>query len=587
MSIGFGIVLGTIVAVVLVPFLVALINSGKISEVNAGSERSHSNKDALQATRITASSLIEIQDISGHFERTVALYELLDSASESDIELILKQSASLSSSVFRQTVHLALIDRVSALDPINALELIETLPADSQAKAVEFLFSEWSHTDLEQAIQESLRLDEDLKSVAFQAIVSTRIDLDDQSRLAIGRRLSKERETVRILRTERVSELKSDLQIAWQSILNDGYGLLLSTDLFIELSDRWFQLDPGGVVNAIIEATRPSPNSFESEKQDLLRIVLQHLVRKKPKLIFEQATGLQHDSKRLHLSVIVEEWARIDPRDALDHVLRYEQDSSFKFFSQKVLKEWANSRPTELWATLPLIPRNLQLKVAEYVVATLARTDRNEARAIVSDWKASGHDTSTLIKNYVLEWSKLDAKGALEWFLSEVDIDDGFQKEVLNLTLDRLAQVDPHLALELALEHGDKEERFRPLESNVVRSALDVGVEDAISLLPRVSPSAKFRATINVSHFLIESEEPFRALGLVEYLPEIQQEYYFWSFFQMWARHDPVGVFESIDTLPTEQTVEVAAQVLTMFQETNPSLTELQMEKLANMLNKE
>ena len=106
----------------------------------------------------------------------------------------------------------------------------------------------------------------------------------------------------------------------------------------------------------------------------------------------------------------------------------------------------------------------------EQAVLAISQRDPHEAIKLLENLADEGVKISMIEVSFLMDWSKRDAKSALDWVLPIMENPDPAAMNKLQVVLENLVAVDPEVAMNIALQH--------PAETG--RSGLDAAVLRAL-----------------------------------------------------------------------------------------------------------
>ena len=527
--------------------------------------------------------LLDFNDSVSNFELTASLYSLLVMKGENDLLRLLNQSASIESETKRQAVHSIVFERLADIDPDMALKHALDLRGQRRIQSLETVFQEWALSDLDGAIAAGTRLAHPYANVALRRILRTRSDFSEKMRREIELRIGDENFIQRVIAEERSWLYTQKPEETWNAAVGDGTQLTQKFGLLASVAEFWWRQDSEGVLEKIVESTAPGSDHWTSEKYVVLRLLVQGLAEHSPQEVFDQVANLTAPCKEVLLHAVAEHWSRFDPHAAFLAASAYELDDRRKTFSRVVAQAWARSNPHELIDITSSFSKPLQVVAMEEAILSLGRTNRGAAIKLLRDAQNKGFDATNTWNRFFTDWTKEDSRVAIQWILSNQEMDEHERKGILKVIVRNLDQIDSRRALDWAI-FDRSEGAWERIEVELVRTLAHTDIEAAISLLPNIRQESKPASISAVGGVLLDDDRPLRALGLGDLLAETQRSDYFSGVLHHWARHDPKHLMESISSLATNELKTFAARALTQKHERNPVLSDRELEYVKKFL---
>lgn len=313
-------------------------------------------------------SLAQIQGASYGFERTAALYDLLRSADARSIEALLEEADADDLAWAWWPIHSRYVDLAprAALNYLVSREPIQTSPVYSA------LFA-WALENLDAALAFAETLDQPLRTEAGRNLPHTLVNLSDDRREEIARRLSVETELTRM---RAAAEAASDPSSAWQRALAMEAGESRTQTLWA-VAWRWFDRSPSAALSAL--------NSV--------------------------ADTDQRESWRNQL---LERWIGTDREAALQWVVSQPPSAKRTSRIAEVAAAVAEDSPAEMLALADRLDTAARREVAQRVLAVWAKSDPRAALAAL-DELADRRLTQTTEQSLVFTWTQSDPMAAFEW----------------------------------------------------------------------------------------------------------------------------------------------------------------------------
>ncbi|MYD46418.1 MAG: hypothetical protein F4W92_08710 [Gammaproteobacteria bacterium] len=560
--------------------VISLQNFGSQSEFptqgNVESDRRQiSSETASDSSAASPHDPIQIPEIFSQpsiFDQQTAIFDSLSSASAQELKDLWMQSQEVERQSHRKKLQHAILRKFATINPHDALHLIDDVSIFETDLMVKSLFSEWSISQLDKAIETAKTLSRDQRQVALEAILNTRDDLTDARRHEIAIRLEHEEVFLKLASDSKASQNIADPQESWETLLNDEVEDYLQTESLVKVAEAWFEQIGFEVLSKIY-----STNTDDYQlKQQLLRTVAEMDLP----LALNYTRALTDEREKSDLSrIIVRAWARSDAQAALLAVSTFKPASLASNLERQLSEIWASTKPNEVIKNIEVISEELRLRTLESAFARISTQDPLDALASLSLVEKFVGTTDSIVHSIVREWSDKEPRAATNWVLEHYTQEDPQHRVLLLSALPRLAREEPVNAFELAIEHTTGEGLIR-LDTEVVGEILDSGnLELMKELIPRVPEASKSRIYSTISWEMIRQGQTEEALALGRDLDGEPQSGYYFGMMANWATVDPKGLYGYLDDLPTSELKSLAATFLISRNKRSPELTDDQIER--------
>ncbi|MYD45718.1 MAG: hypothetical protein F4W92_05145 [Gammaproteobacteria bacterium] len=537
-------------------FLPGLIN-------NAADDTSSTNTvDGLVSNAINSTSpgdpssgslddIASLSEFKSDFARSVALLTMLEQANESKVLELLEQSKSIANPDRRLSTQSDIMRRLAIIDPVKAMAHATQVAWNRRAPLVNAIFSEWVQLDFEAAVEHARGIIDSDQRVALEVILKSRVDWSDQQIVDLAREFGQEALALDVLEQAHVASALDDPEAAWNAILKDSRGDAEQREALRDILEYWVLRDGADAVSQIEDSI-----SHIDYPSSILSRALFLLTESAPLNTFELAKNLGDHIRAHALEDVTVKWSVSDPRATLQAVGTIDDGALRNQLTTYIVDAWAALDPHELLENLSDFPESAHDSVHGSVLSSLARESPHEAAQLMLEIPNGIANHSWRV---IGSWSRQDPGGALDWILSRPKEE---QQHLLSRVLYDVVQEDPQRALETALGVPIPSPGALGLERTVIHTLAQVDVDQAIAMLPHVRDHAhtKTFSYLDVSRVLIKRNEPFRALNLGRELPQPLQPTFFDNFFSQWRYSDIVGMYESLEKLPSQELKSKAAR---------------------------
>jgi len=511
------------------------------------------------------------------FDRQLTLYTSLSSTKEQELRDWWSQSQTIERLSHRETVQNAILRKLATINPYAALDYIGEVSNFQVEAMLMSLFSEWSISKLNDAIEAANTLSSPRRRVALRAILKTRDDLTETRRHEIAIQLEEE-DTFRKF----VSDLQASQSIeepweSWEILINDEIDDYLQTESLAMVVEEWREQVGFEVLSNLYQAEIDN----DQIKRQLVLAIAQ----------VDLAGALDYtreltENEQLYLSrIIAREWALADAQAALIAVSTFEPDSLALRLENDVVTIWARTRPNEAIEHIESISEDFRIGTLEGAFSQIASEDPMEAITKLSTAEQYVGNTSSIALRIVYQWSSQNAEAAADWVVGNYDEEDPVRRTLLEEVLLQFASQDPNKAFDLAIAQPVPSEGIG-LEYVVMGVITqENNVDLAMKLLPRVHESSKPFIYGSVATALVREGRTKDALELGTEMKENQHRFFYSRVFREWAKSKPKDLFESLADMTTDELKSQAAMQLILSNRTKPVLTDEQVEQARSLLS--
>ncbi len=499
-----------------------------------------------------------IQDILNQpnvFDQTKALYATLSWATTKDLNDLWVQSQTIERESHRVTIQQGILSKLATISPAEVLEYIDEVSIFHIDQILTSLFSEWSFSNLEEAIKAVSTLSRPRRNVALQAILNTRDDLPESKHREIAIQLEHEETFLKMVSDTKALLSLEEPHSSWDTLLTDEVADYLQAESLLKVAEAWREKIGFKVLSNIYSA--------DIDDDQLRQQLIRKIAEEDPLGALNYTRELTDESEKSSLSrTIVRVWARSDALAALFAVSTFEPTSIASALEVQITKVWASIRPNEVIQNIDAVTDEHRLDALESAFAQLASQDPENALARVSSVENLVANTSSIVHSIVREWSYTEPREATDWVLENYEREDPHRVTMLDSVLSYLARVEPEAAFEIALEHSTGG-RWGGLEMDVFTQITYAGnLELAKKLITRVHEDSKTLAYIHYGQALVKQAQTEEALELGKNLNEEQQSFYYDQVMYAWARENPKNLYEKLGNLPTDELKSLAAEEL-------------------------
>ena len=447
---------------------------------------------------------------------------------------------------------------------------------------VSIIFSEWSSSDFDVAVEYASTLDSMSRQAAVKGIANSSRPISSDTLMKIAKRLGHEQVARDQIAMQRINYPIDDPESDWNSYLasygtNLQYMSEVEHELLVQILRSWVVTNGADV---FLEAIT-SLDDYDSRISMLNRLLPRLAVNQASLARAIASSMLEMDRGMLIRSI--ETWAEIDPSAAIEFASTFEDEATRTRMQRAAIKSWALSNPMTLLASIATLPVQVQeWGKARAIIALSSKHPELAAKEINS--MPDGRIKESAIYALIHNWYGSDPDAVTYWASSDSRLSE-MVETLIQTRIVAMARSDPKTALDMALEQSEDNTGVG-IEALVIKQVADVDVEQAIKFLGFArNVQTRGRAYSSIGQVLIQQGETDRALQLAEKLsPEVQNQYFRWiSFF--WLRKDAQEMHTRMNELPPSKELQALyAQLLLREHSRNPFLSKEQTDRLETRL---
>ena len=584
MSLAIAIVVTTIAAFsagyLIANFSHSQSNVPLVSEQSDRSLQTRTDTKSVPGRSESIDALNDVSDLenlarfNSHYDRTVALTELLRNATMDLLQAHLEQSQTIGSASLREAVQIAIVQRMATRNPKAALGKTGEFSIELRQQLVQAVFQEWSLADLEEAIEFARSLDSSIRLEAVEGILLSVESMTLADRRAIARRLGNEWLAIETIENEFGTELFEDPEREWHAFLNRNKDYMQSLNLaqskmLVHIASAWIERDGVDVWERIRE-------SFPTQHplQETISSVVNEILKRNPQVALEMAANVEGIGSRLRADLtgeVLTRWAEFAPESAFKAVDLIEARYLRRQLQAQVLETWASTDAQSLLRLIESLPLDMQVVAREKVIGAIARTSPRDAAEMLNDI-VDQHSRKRVAETVAISWAKQDVFGALDWIEGDLRIDTA-QEHLTKMVFRELARTDPQLAFQTALGYPTDADG-KGMEVFVIETlAFGGDLDKAISLLPFTRKGVtRNSAYENIIYSLLIEDDTMRAndaMGLFIDATKTDSVENIGFMLMNLSWRAPVLLFNSLDELPSKELRQEAAESLLVHNEDN------------------
>ena len=538
-----------------------------------------SDNSLSSASTVRVGQFDKIFELDSIAEQYSFLQAALTHATEPELKRWWTESKKIARDSHRKIAQHVILRYLTAKNPNEAFRLIDEVSILQTEAALTTVFSEWALSNLEGAIEAASTMVSSHRTVALQAILTTRDDLPENSLRSIAKRLGSEDTFLKMVSEVEVSKNIEAPEESWKLLLSDEVDDVLQVRTLAKVAEAWREQIGFEVLRNIY---------LEIEDFSTRTQLLRSIVQTDPTSALDYVYGLpEGENQRILSSLVVSAWARADPKAALATVSTYAPSHLKSDLEKDIARTWAITRPDEMIENVESISAEHRALPLATAFSYIAREDPLGAMEKLSSVEHLVGNTSTLVESIVREWADQQPESATDWVLENFAREDPERRGLLEWALRSLARQSPEKAFELAIEQPEPGSGLG-LDYFVMTEIISKGdIDVAKRLLTQVSAGSKLVIYGHVASAMVDEGQTSEALQLGKDLNESRRRYYYQRVFSSWAYTDPKNLMESLAGLPSHTLKSIAAMQLITRNHRNPVFTDEQIDRTRTFLNAE
>ena len=518
------------------------------------------------------------------YERRVEIFSWILALDERRLVDWLEQSVNVHwdvSSKARSDFQTILLTKLTSYNPNAALNFALARNDPKRAAFVQKVFFEWAVVDLNVAIGQAAKIDEEFQRSALLGILEATDSRTIDEHREIAKKLGAEiYATTYHLQKFLNSSLENPKETWFQAValagLNQEHYQILT-----QLAASW--VDASGI--EVLEEIIASMTHIEM-RAAVTQAVLIEVAKSMPDQAFKFALTLTSDNREYVARSVVEVWAEQEPHVALEAVALVPPGQFRSDLEFSAVLQWIHSDPRGVLVQLQEVPVSTRESVVTEAIYLIAQEAPNEAASLVAQvdeelqWQA---------RDILLEsWINQDFDAAIDWAENSESIKADDRPYVLHDLANKAFWIDPNRAFQIARQVSLLGESNVGTEAMIIGRIANSDLSLALELLPQVrAGDTKTQSYVSVASTLIEKGDTQKALSLGSQLPESDQNDFLVDLGQRWGSRNITSLLKDMEHFPTHEVRSKIALSLTRMHRAYPRFTDTQIEELESYLSSE
>ncbi len=505
----------------------------------------------------------------------------------------------------RSELQIAILQRLTNHDPIEALEYVEKRNDYESDLYLREIFESWANIDPSAALSHARKLDTWSRDIAMLGLLDARIEVELSDVFDVGLELDLNEEDIATVLSDWLNaQSVQDPKDMWKRLNklsgNDNFSSIRS--LRASLAIQWYQAEG---ISALEEIRALSAGRGSYGISFSLRRLLEHIALEDPGFALNYVLKLPSIDAGL-AEELIRIWAEMHPKGALEATYTVRDDGRRlrHLLQGEVALVWAEKEPRYILQNLDVLPEPVRYGAARIGVGEIAKGSLQEAGEYalqIEDLKLR-----TIAVSWLLSiWSNHEPSTLLDWLLSD-PVNKPIVAELRRGLVYCSLYTDPKGAFQIALgvpctqwDRGssdllgdlpaDLQYSLPPSDELVAEVMEKIGKSDsqlALDLLSVIrDEDTKFVAALHLGDALVFQGDITDALELGQQLPELVSDRYYFRLFADWSREDPISLLESIGGFPSPKHKSSAAAFLLRADRRQSTLEEAQVNSLQQYLS--
>ncbi len=533
-------------------------------------------------SNVRVQSIHDVAKLESDFDQRYALYQLISSAEEDDLEKYISQSTEISSKNQQMVALRIIFAKYAVLDPHKAIDRAVTLnhlSKQDRRNLVWWIFNEWTVSDLGAASIAIDDLPDEFKTQAANAIMwrSDTLSPDQRNELAsrIGPSDSWSNE---IVDSNRREILKANPRKAFYDRIRNAPHSFERRSELSEIAGYWFQLEGASAIPQIYDSLKSA---------DDRRGVLNSLIGSINEFDNDTATSFlqvvskfanQYEARRA-TDRVFQQWSNFDPKASFKASLQFDDQLVPDSLRSSLLRIWAFRDAEGLFEEAPTFPRQFQSTAVAQALSELS-LERPET-AIQLARKLGTRALRTSARNAIVDrWQLYDAKSAFEWLMNnDLDVNVPRSKFRWRSTFAKYLNQDyPSARSYVDQYEGEfKAQLVEATSEHLVHKDLELAIDYVKSIDPEILNSFLDQLASSLGRY-----DPMEALSFGETLEQHQKEAYYDDLLHSWSFQNFNSLHENIHRVPKKFQPLAANRLLDENAEKH-YLTDQEIKKLESM----
>lgn len=576
LTLGLGILTGVIVGFIVI-VIVSTLKRDTVHPLSSpiSTTSTVQNNDSLTKRSESTPHTLTMESVNDPI-RWDDLVEQLERQTADDLLNLFERTFDLTDRNLTEDLQEVVIVEFSRRNPKTALQLVWRATDTLKLNLVGIIFSEWSQTNIKEALVSAENLDQPYRSTALHAIVTTNSKLPREQWSELSVTHSFRHEIFRILREEEVYELINQPSEAWRSVVSDEIPNELQDDLLEHVLSQWIDDEGVQVVEKLYESTHEI-NPLHLER--LLTSIVEHHVENAIDIVDELPQEFAH--------IVANVLAKNDAMKAYE-IFHDKKGVDTSLLVHSIFQQWATNDPNELLQNVDRFKRTERRLAIDLGLIKLTKEAPDQAEAILNKLSGiPGVSAREVNQTFVRTLAQSDPVRALSWIDENEKIENRNHAEMLTDVLTNLVFHDLESAIEVAL--AQPPESYY-VQHDYIYSLIDLLIQEGETtkvrgMIDSIQPSMQVFAVTLIGVEKVAEGDWDEIAELAEMLNKEERVTFYHSISSRNARENVVNLIESLDSIPSEEMqIEFAKGILNEHDNFGDILTDSQLKHVTSFL---
>lgn len=528
------------------------------------------------------------------FERKASIVSWVATLSDDELLSWLEQSADQSWQALpgnRNELQTSLLQKLASTAPDRAIDFALAREEQQQVNSmVSTVLQVWAYTDLDGAVARVKGLNEQMTNYFVRPLLTARDDLPLDRMREIAIELGDERSAFAVYFQNLTKGQIENPRDTWYEIVNIAMRESVQNTTGYALSNvaiAWVEESGMDVLDEIVSSVWSDP-----EYVPIVPQILRGLSTNDPEAVFDYVMSNLGDqaTEIIANSNIGTIWARKDPQGMIAKAETLPTSRFRQSFVRNAVWRWADNNPRQLLEQLEVVPPGERERARTRAIDKLTEHSPSDAAEYIMQVEDEQLRTQ-LAQSFIQRWAYTDMEAAKEWVLS-LPVTDPMRASTVGPLTRSIAQNDPTGAFEFSLQQPIEEEEFPgglvsiAPEVSILRTIALRDIDLALEILPQVRTEGRASACTTLGSMLLRRGDSEQALGLVEHIPEEEQNRYYQMLAMGWPAQDRKGLLNAFDDFPKSAQSKVAL-FMTMSNEESKAFSDEEIAKLESHISEE
>ena len=482
-------------------------------------------------------------NLSDLHELSVSLSQL----NQQDVLSLIEISSTRPMAARLFTVQDMLFESLVGEDPEQAVSSTVNFVGHRRQTLIRNIFSQWSLMNLESALAAISKLTKTERTIALDTIIATRIELPNAELSSFASRLNLETDLLEWEQDQGGHKLTNLApKNAIDLLVNDEVDDVQQFDSYLEIVEKWFQVDGFGILTELQDADLDG---------EIFAELFDYITGKDRAAALNFLIDVEWSVKNRLGPRLINTWLDKNGEEAFEAVRSLPKSRFRIYMLERLVYAWSRKAPNVVLDRIMDIPRVVRADALSVASSKLALDSPTDALARITSLRSvPGANTHYATQMVIGTWAKEAPTLALDWIQANREVGTLERTELISQMLSSYTLIDPEHAMTIAVEEFHPDNNTFDLERLVINSLLSNDrIDTAIELIERVRDEERGRISIDIGVFLIRENQIERTIELSHQVAEEEKLAYFNMLgINLLQRQQPASKFlEFIEKIPS------------------------------------